>query len=208
MGNTVKIIRKNQLVTNRWSGGTTTQLLIYPEDANYSERNFKWRISSANVENEESVFTHLPGISRIIMIIDGEIILEHEGKPRTALKPFEQHSFMGNWTTKSYGKVTDFNLMMSEGINGRLKPLSIEEAGTSDIALNEDNVNTSKAEKITNAFYVVRGDIILKIQGKDYDINEGDLVYITCPFSDERNELSFYNKGNKEAKIIRAVVCY
>lgn len=58
----IKVITKEQQKTSTWSGGTTTQLAIYPEDADYGKRNFTWRLSSATVEAEESVFTSLPGI--------------------------------------------------------------------------------------------------------------------------------------------------
>ena len=68
MKNTIKIIRNNEYETNLWTGGTTTQLLIYPEGSEYCHRNFKLRISSAKVHAMESVFISLPGISRIIII--------------------------------------------------------------------------------------------------------------------------------------------
>ena len=34
-----------------WSGGTTTQFLIFPREADYARRNFLWRVSSAAVED-------------------------------------------------------------------------------------------------------------------------------------------------------------
>jgi len=68
MGYEVKLITKEQQKTSKWSGGTTTQLAIYPEDADYGKRNFTWRLSTATVEAAESVFTSLPGIDRIIKL--------------------------------------------------------------------------------------------------------------------------------------------
>ncbi|MGE7596362.1 HutD/Ves family protein [Peribacillus frigoritolerans] len=116
MSFSLKIIRKSEQITSLWSGGKTTQLAIYPEEADYSKRDFKWRISTAEVEVEESLFTHLPGIQRIIMILDGEMSLQHKGKPSMHLSPFEQDRFDGGWTTRSIGKVTDFNLMLAEDV--------------------------------------------------------------------------------------------
>ena len=63
-----RIIRKGELPVSRWSGGTTTQLAIWPEGAVYAERNFVWRVSSARVETQESEFTSLPGVARTIPI--------------------------------------------------------------------------------------------------------------------------------------------
>jgi environmental stress-induced protein Ves len=84
----VEILRKNEFEVSTWSGGSTTQLYIFPRDALYSEREFKWRLSSAKVEVEESVFTPLPGFSRIIMVIEGEIHLEHQGHHSAVLKDY------------------------------------------------------------------------------------------------------------------------
>ena len=51
----IKVVRKDELEHKRWSGGITTQLAIWPEGADYGARKFDWRISSAVVEDEESV---------------------------------------------------------------------------------------------------------------------------------------------------------
>jgi uncharacterized protein len=116
----VKLIRKSEQITTSWSGGTTTQLFIYPENANYQERNFLFRISTATVETEESVFTKLPGISRQIMILAGTLKLEHTGRYTKILQKFETDSFEGDWETRGYGKVTDFNLMTTGKLQGTI----------------------------------------------------------------------------------------
>ena len=110
-----RIIRKGELPVSRWSGGTTTQLAIWPEGAVYAERNFVWRVSSARVETQESEFTSLPGVARCLMVLDGTLHLEHEGRYETELVQFAQDNFSGSWTTRSRGRVTDFNLMTTAG---------------------------------------------------------------------------------------------
>ncbi len=52
----MELVTHNQQKISTWSGGTTTELFIYPEVAEYSERNFDFRISTATVEVEESNF--------------------------------------------------------------------------------------------------------------------------------------------------------
>ena len=42
---------------SRWSGGNTRELAIYPEGAEYLDRDFLWRLSSADSDKEESSFT-------------------------------------------------------------------------------------------------------------------------------------------------------
>ena len=102
-------------VTTAWSGGTTTQLLIAPDDAKYAERDFLWRVSSAAVELEESDFTLLPDYERLIATLRGEITLIHNGGVPLRLRPYEVHAFSGADQTHSIGRCTDFNLMLRRG---------------------------------------------------------------------------------------------
>lgn len=119
-----RIVRKEQLTVARWSGGTTTQLAIWPLEGDYAQRRFTWRVSSARVEDEESTFTSLSGVERCLMILEGTLWLEHEGHYETVLHPFEQDNFSGGWTTRSRGRVTDFNLMVKGG-EGRVQVTEI-----------------------------------------------------------------------------------
>jgi len=95
----VKIIRKADQKTTEWSGGTTTQLAIFPETASYNQRDFLFRISTAKVETETSEFTSLPEVLRTIMILDGTLTLHHEGQYSKTLQKFGTDSFDGGWKT-------------------------------------------------------------------------------------------------------------
>lgn len=72
------------------------------------------------MEAEESTFTHLPGISRQIMILEGSLKIEHIGNYTKTLHKFETDSFEGDWETRGYGKVTDFNLMTTGKLKGTI----------------------------------------------------------------------------------------
>lgn len=97
-------------VTN-WSGGTTSELYISPSIAEFKKGNYQLRISIATVEVEESTFTPLPNVDRVLTVLEGEIELIHEGHHSKVLQQYEKDSFKGDWTTKSKGKVRDFNVM-------------------------------------------------------------------------------------------------
>ena len=116
----IEILRRTEQVTGVWSGGTTTQLAIWPPEADYKRGDFKWRISTACVEQEESIFTPLPGFHRYLMLLKGSIRLIYENHGEVILNPFEQSDFDGSWRTISKGKCTDFNLMLAEGYAGRI----------------------------------------------------------------------------------------
>lgn len=120
-------IDKSAQVVSRWSGGTTTQLAIAPREAVYADRDFLWRLSSAVVELPESDFTPLPDYDRILMILEGELSLSHDGGEEYTLRALEQTSFDGASHTFSRGQVTDFNLMMRKGrCTGRVEARVLE----------------------------------------------------------------------------------
>lgn len=201
----IKLIRKSEQTTKEWSGGFTTQLAIYPEDADYIERNFKWRISSAIVELEESVFTPLPGINRLIMVIDGEIKLEHEGHHHVHLKPYEQDRFSGGWTTRSFGKVRDFNLMLSEGCSGNLEAITVEKSGYYEIV----NPNNSDRRQIAEAFYCINGPVNIMIDDQEAIIvEEGDLILLSSEHMETSITIKLFNRAEAEADVIRASVIF
>jgi len=75
-----KIITKDTFKTSLWSGGTTTELYIYPENSIYKNKDFWFRLSSATVELEKSTFTPLEGIKRYIAPINGSLKLFHNDR--------------------------------------------------------------------------------------------------------------------------------
>lgn len=114
----------------RWSGGTTAQIAIAPSSASYQERDFLWRISSAEVEDEWSVFTPLPEYRRCLVLLEGSLLLSHDGGAPFRLRPFQVHEFDGDAATESVGLCRDFNLMLRKGkCRGSLRPLRFSGAG-------------------------------------------------------------------------------
>ena len=106
--------------TSRWSGGTTTELFIWPQGADYGKREFSFRISSAVVELEESDFTPLTGVTRYITPLTGGFTLTHPGKPPVVMGPVDApYRFSGEEATHCVGCATDFNLML-KGTQGEM----------------------------------------------------------------------------------------
>jgi uncharacterized protein len=164
----VKLIRKSEQSTTSWSGGTTTQLFIYPENSSYQERNFLFRISTATVEAEESVFTHLPGISRQIMILEGSLKLEHTGRYTKNLHRFETDSFEGDWETKGFGRATDFNLMTTGKLKGTIYGTLMKKDETMQFQAIQ--------QKQFVGIYVLKGSLKTLSGGLSLIGHEGDFV--------------------------------
>lgn len=195
----IQLIRKKDQTASRWAGGQTTQLAIYPENANYAERDFSWRISSAVVELETSVFTPLPKFNRLIMVLEGEMTLEHEGHHKIHLQPFEQDRFKGEWTTRSRGKVRDFNLMLSEGIDGSLEPFFVDPAGELEV-----DTTASLETARTDTFYCVHGSVSFEIGRETIEVHAGD--FLLLKLTQETPLIRISNKCADRAKFIRATV--
>lgn len=113
-------------IVSQWSGGATTQVAIAPAGASYAERTFLWRVSSASVDADESDFTPLPDYHRWISTLVGEMTLSHNGGKTITLSPYEVHQFDGGADTHSWGRCTDFNLMLRKGAaQGSIRSLRI-----------------------------------------------------------------------------------
>lgn len=98
-----------------WSGGKTKELFIFPHHSSYGERNFDIRISSATVETETSLFTKLPGIERLLIVLKGNIFISHKEEPFHELPLLTGDYFTGEEITKSRGRCIDFNVMLRRG---------------------------------------------------------------------------------------------
>lgn len=110
-----------------WSGGTTTQLYIYPPGSAYGRHDFLFRLSTATVDAEESAFTPLPGFKRVLMVLEGELTIVHAGQCEKSLRRFEQDEFDGGRETKARGKAVDFNLMLASQARGSVRHHALRE---------------------------------------------------------------------------------
>ena len=187
----ITFIRKEEQKTTVWSGGTTTELALYPPGAEYAKRNFIWRLSSATVETAVSTFTPLTGIRRTLLLLAGEMELEHAGQHTIKLHPFDQDSFLGNWRTTSRGIATDFNLMLAGDCDGSLSVLSV----TPDATVSAVTAAYGHYPLTTTAFYCADGQAAVCIkQTDDRQLKAGDLLLIRTPAAAPEAFLQFTTK--------------
>ena len=198
----IKHKKRSEYNTSSWSGGTTTELGIGPEGSRYADREFLWRISSATVDLEESTFTALPDYDRIIMTLEGDIDLCHNGGEWIHLKAFETHAFDGGDDTVSRGKVIDFNLMTRKGAaGGAMIPLVFPEDGTGSGACAAEHVLSDIHLYMEGMVYCHRGSVTVKLEdGSEHILNEGESLW----FQGDLSETSVTVRGEAGA---RAVMC-
>lgn len=120
-----KIITKEDFKTTKWAGGETTQLAIYPEDANFADRDFLWRISSATFTGTESTFSDFSGYQRYLLPLEGDLSVVHKGLYARELKKYEVEYFDGGWETSSKNSpdCRDYNFILRSGYPAKLQVL-------------------------------------------------------------------------------------
>ena len=169
--------------TSKWSGGSTTELFISPENGNYATLDFELRISLAKVEVKKSIFTPLIGVERKLMVIDGQIILNHENYHNSTLKKFDVDSFNGKWNTNCIGISTNFNVMSKGALKTSLYGVKMRP---------KDKIDIRFEEKWQTVFiYVIQGKLEIEIKQKKIALERGSLFQVN------RTLKSFFNINSK-----------
>ncbi len=185
--------------TMRWSGGTTTELAIYPVSANYKQGNYLWRLSTATVEVETSLFSALPGITRTLMLLDGNMVLRHAGHHEARLRPFDQDQFDGGWTTHSQGRGRDFNLMCAAGVQGDLAAVPIDGRDARCEAWSGEPASWI-------AWYSVDGDVTICTPGEKATLRCGAILVAAGAWLSHEPELVIENPTDQKTVIIRCTI--
>lgn len=162
---------------SQWSGGTTTELALYPPNSSYAHRDFLWRISTAMVDMETSTFTNLPAYNRLIMPLRGSgLQLYHEGHHNKSLALLETDAFHGSWATTSVGKVQDFNLMYMDTCKGSMHGYLL----TEELILNsEPDKEAGNGTRMFMALYFLGGVAELEVPELDYKMTIPDKLFLS-----------------------------
>ncbi|OXA76033.1 Various environmental stresses-induced protein Ves [Flavobacterium aquidurense] len=157
----IRLLSKKDSKASIWSGGLTYQYIIYPETANYADRDFVFRISSATIAQEPSEFTKFKGYYRYLVMLDNSLDIE-VNKEKKVYKKYEIMEFNSDDEVTSYTKGIDFNWMVSEKIpHHKLK-----------ITTNSQNCNA----QIIILFSL--DTTVIKIDEKSFDLKPYDLLII------------------------------
>lgn len=175
----MRVIRTFDQVTKKWSGGTTTELAIAPAGAVYAERNFLWRLSTAEVLEEESIFTELSDYHRLLTLRRGSLRLQHDGGEWYDLEEGQIASFDGASLTRSRGKVTDFNLMLRKGrAEGELHAARHRFADPEEVLLTAlfPKLGAVSENEIRGIYLAAGKELILRDHSVKIPLHAGELV--------------------------------
>lgn len=174
------IYSEDNFKQSQWSGGNTYELAIYPEGAEYLDRDFLWRLSSADSDREESSFTKLPDYDRILMVLDGSVVLAH-GEERTAsLGAWESDAFDGAIKTKCFGQLKkDYNLIHRKGTRGRMELIELTNEG--------QHVACSTEGSRSIGLYSAEGYTVVSADGKTDMLKEGQQMVLELEPGEDLN---------------------
>lgn len=177
----IKVYNSRDYKESKWSGGNTREMAIFPENSEYLDRDFIWRLSSADSELEESSFTKLPDYDRILMVLEGSVVLAHGDERSARLGPLEQDCFDGSIKTKCFGTLKkDYNLIMRKGCRGKMCVIEPESTGVrTDI-----DTDTAEGESISAGIYCLEGYAVVSAGGRQVMVREDE--QLVCSF--EKNE--------------------
>ena len=186
-GKRMRIMKKEEYRKTSWRCGNTTEIFLSPEDGDYARRHFDYRVSSATLETEESVFTPLPGITRVILPLENTMVLVHGKDEKVMLAPYQAYHFDGETVTKSIGMNRDFNLMMNHGNRGHVEVITIDGMGS----LVEETQNT--------LYFYEKGVMPLEVSG--FAIRPGDSILVR-----ECERLEMVNSSPEQVILLKAVM--
>ncbi|GFP76320.1 HutD family protein [Clostridium fungisolvens] len=202
MNYNIELLRQENYKPTFWSGGMATELTTYPLNSDYASQNFLWRLGVAKIDIPESTFSTLTKVSRKLMVIDGNITLEHEDKYDKQLTLFDQDEFMGDWKTKTYGKASVFNLMTRENYNGELVHLNI----SANKQLKFEHKVPLIKDLVAICFYTVNGGFCCTINDKTFETAKNDLLLINCVDSGDNHEFMLSNNVSEITDIIVSMI--
>lgn len=194
----IKIYKSEDYTPSRWTGGTTTQLAIFPEDSDYLKRNFIWRLSTATCDLEETTFSKLPDYDRVLMVLKGDVVLAHQDVRVARLGELEQDRFDGGYHTKSFGKITDYNLMTAKGNKGYLDVIELT-ADSKELEFEKDE----ELERFDVTFYCRDGYATITAGSETFMLMPGQQM-VASFVSGEEVKMSVMGDGN----LIRGQIFY
>ncbi|WP_337965046.1 HutD family protein [uncultured Flavobacterium sp.] len=160
----ISLFPKKDCKASIWSGGLTYEYMIYPRTANYADRDFVFRISSATIEEVPSKFTKFKGYYRYLVMLDDSLHVEINNEEKIYEK-YEIMEFNSDDEVTSSTKGIDFNWIISEKI--RHHKLKIT------------NSNQDFNTEIIILFSL--DTTVIKINEQSYDLEPYDLLVIENP---------------------------
>lgn len=192
----ISVVKEQDVIVSRWAGGESGQYFIYPQEADYSARNFCFRVSMAvSNSDKKAEYSNLENYTRHLIMLEGTAHVFHRDHYDIVMNPYgEIDVFDGGWESYATGKVKDFNLMISKYFTGSMSVIS-------ESCVLEFN---SKEDSVQNwiLFFCGSGNVSFSLNsGENMNISKGDLiVFENC------SQMLKINIKSKNSKLVKMLV--
>ena len=154
-------LEAEKIQATSWAKGKTSEYYIYPENADYQNKDFLFRVSSATIDESPARFTLFIGYTRYLAMLDSTLDISIN-RNRNTYKINELIKFQSEDDVISYSTGKDFNLMLKEDISNH-------------------NV------ELTHGFFTINNDFVVVfainacevfIKNDHYSLNKNDCLII------------------------------
>lgn len=188
----LRIVRSSEMQEQKWGFGTTKQIYISPITCDFGSQEFDYRLSIAQIDDENAKFSILNDVNRIFFSLM-PISLSVNGEEKS-LKEYESLTFSGEDEVVSHQKGEHFNVMI------RNKNF---EAAVQHLRLKPGEFITEKIQDHI-FYYVYNGSCIVKDFSVSEVLHKGDLITINPKISNTRLKIL----SEKEIELIRVDLFY
>ena len=194
-----KIIKAEEMQKLLWSGGSKVDIYTFPENATSDDDNFIFSIGSATVDVEKSNFTFFKNCNRIIMTLDNPLTLIHNQGNPIYLEAYEPHSFSGEDETISFGKVSDYNLLMDRDLcEGSMQVLLMTPGSKLYPSL-----TSGTKQNTVEVYYCCQGAVSVLFNDTAEILNEKDALIVSC---DKSKSPAIINNTEEDCRLIKTKV--
>lgn len=185
-----RIFKVEEQKTKKQTWGETREIAVFPYDTKAMEEDILWRITKDTIEEEEAKLICFPGYDKVLTVLEGDVVLAHEGERVARMRAGEQDSFDGGMRTKSFGKITGYSLILKKENQGILEWIKAENQGKT---LMPADFFRYKNQMWT--FYCVKGYGIIHKDDETVMIREDELLVLN--FSEEEpGEVKLMGEGD------------
>jgi len=192
----ISVVKEQDAIVSRWAGGESSQYYIYPQEADFSARNFCFRVSRAvSNSDEKAEYSNLKNYTRHLIMLEGTAHIFHSEHYDIVMNPYEEIDvFDGGWESCAAGRVKDFNLMVSKDFTGSMSVIN-------ESCVLEFN---SKEESVRDwvMFFCGSGNVSFSLNSEEnVNISQGDLIV----FENASQKLKI-NIKSENSKLIKMIV--
>lgn len=194
------IIKKKDAGVSKWFGGEIYRYFVYPQSSSYDDKDFTLGLVGAAVNLDESDFTDYTGYGRVIMTIDNDLNLNHNGGEMIYLDKHELYAYDGGDATKSYGKANDFNIIFKKGESfGDIRVIELLK-GTKI----EKNIAIFPDKDVFEFVFCIEGSLTFKLGEETHKISPEDLLVID---HNEIEEDYSYETEDRAKVVVGTFIC-